>query len=124
VTLKHCCLVFFYLMLKNVSKNDVFHSILFQYLEQEQRRKYQVNTYSAGKDKNSYFIMTEQFDRTPRTPERWDMRILDHDIRRLMRMIMEEEAGVTFAHTHPQVADSFFSSPYSSFARDMFGYGG
>jgi phage anti-repressor protein len=76
---------------------------------------------SAFIDSNK-FIVPDEFDRTPDNPEAWDQRILDVDIARLMRMIMKEPPGRSFAQENPDIANIFFSAPYHAIPRQEFGY--
>ena len=55
-----------------------------------------------GNDDKKNFVLPEDYDQTPKEPERWDQRILDVDVARLMRMVINplpsnKPHGVTHA---------------------------
>ena len=74
-------------------------------------------------DARKLFVLPEDYDQTPSEPERWDERILDIDIARIMRMIMEPKPSRNFAKEAFEVADDFYSPPYNKIAQEQFGYG-
>lgn len=62
------------------------------------------------------------YDRTEVIPKRWDERILDEDIVRLMRMMYNPKPGKDFARSNCPTVDVHFTPPYSKIAKELFGY--
>lgn len=77
--------------------------------------------YNNGNSKMNLAV-DDDFDRTPDVLQRWDCRILDMDVARLMRQLLHPAPTKKFAIEDPEMADIFFSAPYSAFAVENFGY--
>ena len=75
-----------------------------------------------GNDDKKNFVLPEDYDQTPKEPECWDQRILDVDVARLMRMVINPQPSKEFAKEAPDMADNFYTMPYSKIAQEQFGY--
>lgn len=73
-------------------------------------------------DDKKMFVIAEDYDQTPKDLERWDERMLDVDVARVMRMIIRPLPARDFAEDAPEMADNYFTEPYSKTAQDQFGY--
>ena len=104
----------------------VLYALLqLQFLEQAQRNNpaFQQRMYHGNDDKKN-FVLPEDYDQTPKEPERWDQRILDVDVARLMRMVIHPQPSKEFAKEAPEMADDFYTMPYCKVAQEQFGYEG
>ena len=63
------------------------------------------------------------YDKTDHTRlAKWDERILDEDIVRIMRMMYEPRPGKDFATSGYPTVGAHFTPPYSAIAKREFGY--
>ena len=53
---------------------------------------------------------------------RWDERILDEDVARIIRMVYSPVPDKNFAKSDCSTVGAHFSPPYSKVAKEMFGY--
>jgi hypothetical protein len=82
-------------------------------------------THSGFQDRSgTYYVVPPNFDHTEKELERWDHRILDNDISRLLRTIYKPRPGTDFAASLKETDRmNFFTPPYSKIARNEFGFG-
>ena len=78
--------------------------------------------FAKGKDSKTQYIVPQDYDKTPHQKERWDERILDKDIAKLMRMLLDPIPDNTFFEEHREMADNFYTLPYPEIAHVKFGY--
>ncbi len=77
---------------------------------------------SAYNRKTVYKVPID-YDRTPLDHmARWDERILDEDIARIIKMVYIPVPDKSFAKSDCSTIGAHFSSPYSKVAKEMFGY--
>jgi hypothetical protein len=63
------------------------------------------------------------YDRTPhKEMARWDERILDEDVARIIKMVYMPVPDKNFARSDCSTVGTHFSPPYSKVAKEMFGY--
>ena len=77
--------------------------------------------YQSSEDRKM-FVLPEDYDQIPKVKERWDERMLDIDVARVMRMLIHPTPCREFATDDPEFADNFYTAPYSKFAQEQFGY--
>ena len=77
--------------------------------------------YQSSEDRKM-FVLPEDYDQTPKVKERWDERMLDIDVARVMRMLIHPTPRREFAKEDPEFADNFYTAPYSKFAQEQFGF--
>lgn len=75
-----------------------------------------------GSNSISYRVPSD-YDRTPvGVLSRWDERLLDEDVARIMRMVYTPNPDNKFATGQCTTKDAHYSPPYSKIAREEFGY--
>ena len=73
-------------------------------------------------EERKLFVIPDDYDQTPNNLERWDERLLDVDVARVMRMLISPSPPRDFAVQDPEFADNFYTPPYSRTAQEQFGY--
>jgi hypothetical protein len=75
-----------------------------------------------GSKRKAYKVLVD-YDRTRNgVLPRWDERMLDEDIARVMRMMYEPVPNYQFAKSDCKTVDAHYTRPYSKFAESTFGY--
>lgn len=70
------------------------------------------------------YSVPSDFNRTPsKSMVRWDQRIVDEDVARLMRMVYSPIPGSDFASSGCVTVDAHYSPPYCKIAKEEFGFG-
>ena len=67
--------------------------------------------------KGDVHVVPTDFDRTPSILESWDQRMLDHDVGKLMKLMLDPIPGADFFEKNVRLAECFFSPPHSDYAK-------
>jgi len=69
------------------------------------------------------YKVPSDYDRTPiGVLARWDEKLVDEDVARIIRMAYTPNPDKKFANSHCATGDAHYTPPYCKIAREEFGY--